>query len=72
MIGRLKKKAGLPLHGIFFESLYKNLPSVKRVIPPVGWARTLAQLEHMTTVWACEKTVVIWTHPYKTSDRKMK
>ena len=32
-------------------------------LPPVGWQRTVEQPAQMTTVWACEKTVVIVKHP---------
>jgi hypothetical protein len=29
----------------------------------VGWHKTVAQELHITTVWACEKTVVMAKHP---------
>ena len=36
---------------------------VSLALPPVGCAKTSEQEPHMTTVWACENTVVIWKHP---------
>jgi len=39
--------------------LRKLHPSVRRALPPVGWHSTLEQPSHLTTVCACEKTVVI-------------
>jgi hypothetical protein len=39
------------------------LPSVNRALPPVGWQRTDAQDPHMTTVCACENTVVMAKQP---------
>lgn len=41
----------------------KEQPSVRRALPPVGWQRTVEQPAQMTTVWACEKTVVIVKQP---------
>lgn len=38
-------------------------PSVRRALPPVGWQRTVEQPAQMTTVWACEKTVVMVKQP---------
>ncbi len=38
-------------------------PSVRRAFPPVGWQRTVEQPPQMTTVWACEKTVVMVKQP---------
>jgi hypothetical protein len=38
-------------------------PSVKRAFPPVGWQRTVEHPAQMTTVCACEKTVVIVKQP---------
>ena len=38
-------------------------PSVNRAFPPVGWHSTCEQPAHTTTVWACEKTVVIVKQP---------
>lgn len=32
-------------------------------LPPVGWHSTVEQPAQMTTVWACEKTVVIVKQP---------
>lgn len=40
-----------------------NSPSVKRALPPVGWQRTVEHDPQRTTVWACEKTVVMLKHP---------
>jgi hypothetical protein len=36
---------------------------VRRAFPPVGWQRTVEQPAQMTTVCACEKTVVIVKQP---------
>jgi hypothetical protein len=33
--------------------------SVRRQRPPVGWQRTVEHEPQRTTVWACEKTVVM-------------
>lgn len=41
----------------------KEQPSVRRALPPVGWQRTVEQPAQITTVWACEKTVVIVKQP---------
>lgn len=49
------------LRGIYF--LRNEQPSVKRALPPVGWQRTVVQPWQMTTVWACEKTVVMVKQP---------
>jgi len=38
-------------------------PSVRRALPPVGWHRTCEQPWQTTTVWACEKTVVMVKQP---------
>jgi len=43
--------------------LRNEQPSVRRALPPVGWQRTVEQPAQMTTVWACEKTVVIVKQP---------
>ena len=43
--------------------LRKEQPSVRRALPPVGWQRTVEQPAQMTTVWACEKTVVMVKQP---------
>jgi hypothetical protein len=36
---------------------------VRRALPPVGWQRTVVQPWQMTTVCACEKTVVMVKQP---------
>jgi len=36
---------------------------VRRAFPPVGWQRTVEQPAQMTTVCACEKTVVMVKQP---------
>ncbi len=38
-------------------------PSVSLAFPPVGWHSTVLQPPQMTTVWACEKTVVMVKQP---------
>jgi hypothetical protein len=38
-------------------------PSVSLALPPVGWHKTVEQPAQMTTVWACEKTVVMVKQP---------
>jgi hypothetical protein len=43
--------------------LRNEQPSVKRAFPPVGWQRTVEHPAQMTTVCACEKTVVIVKQP---------
>lgn len=43
--------------------LLKEQPSVRRALPPVGWQRTCEQPWQTTTVWACEKTVVMVKQP---------
>ena len=64
----------LPLGAIFYlcKSPISHLqayflrnehPSVNLAFPPVGWQRTVEQPPQMTTVWACEKTVVIVKQP---------
>lgn len=48
------------------RSLYflrKEQPSVSLALPPVGWHRTVVHPWQMTTVWACEKTVVMVKQP---------
>lgn len=51
----------------FLEALYaflrKEQPSVKRALPPVGCESTWAHEPQTTTVWACEKTVVMAKQP---------
>lgn len=49
------------LRSIYF--LRNEQPSVKRAFPPVGWQRTVVQPWQMTTVCACEKTVVMVKQP---------
>lgn len=46
-----------------YAFLRKEQPSVKRALPPVGCERTWAQEPQTTTVWACEKTVVMAKQP---------
>jgi hypothetical protein len=41
------------------NNLRSDVPSVRRALPPVGWQRTEEQDAQRTTVWACEKTVVM-------------
>ena len=43
--------------------LRNEQPSVSLALPPVGWQRTVEQPAQMTTVCACEKTVVIVKQP---------
>lgn len=43
--------------------LRNEQPSVSRALPPVGWHSTVEQPAQMTTVWACEKTVVMVKQP---------
>ena len=43
--------------------LRNEQPSVKRALPPVGWHSTCEQPAQTTTVWACEKTVVMVKQP---------
>ena len=43
--------------------LRNEQPSVSLALPPVGWQSTVVQPWQMTTVWACEKTVVIVKQP---------
>ena len=45
----------------------RDVPSVNLALPPVGWHKTLVHEEQMTTVWACEKTVVIAKQPIPAS-----
>lgn len=47
-----------------------HVPSVRRAFPPVGWQRTVEQEPQRTTVWACEKTVVMLKHPVKPHARQ--
>ena len=41
----------------------ENAPSVSLALPPVGWHKTDVHEEQITTVWACEKTVVMAKQP---------
>jgi len=43
--------------------LRNEQPSVSLALPPVGWHSTVEQPWQMTTVWACEKTVVMLKQP---------
>jgi len=43
--------------------LRNEQPSVRRALPPVGWQSTVEQPAQMTTVCACEKTVVMVKQP---------
>ena len=43
--------------------LRKEHPSVSLALPPVGWQRTVEHPAQTTTVWACEKTVVMLKQP---------
>lgn len=53
--------------------LRKEQPSVRRALPPVGWQRTVVQPWQMTTVCACEKTVVMVKQPgHLTSMKKLR
>ena len=45
------------------DSTKRHIPSVNLALPPVGWHRTLVHEEQMTTVCACEKTVVMAKQP---------
>jgi hypothetical protein len=50
----------------FSQNVYflrKEQPSVSLALPPVGWQRTVEQPAQITTVWACEKTVVMVKQP---------
>src|SRR5207253_1539891 len=48
-------------------------PSVSRALPPVGWHSTCEHPAHTTTVWACEKTVVMVKQPgHLTSMKKLR
>lgn len=48
----------------------KEQPSVNLALPPVGWQRTVEQPAQTTTVWACEKTVVIVKQPWHLTSMK--
>ena len=51
------------LSGRVVYFLLKEQPSVRRALPPVGWQSTVVQPWQMTTVCACEKTVVMVKQP---------
>lgn len=38
---------------------------MRRALPPVGWHRTVEHEPQRTTVWACEKTVVMLKQPIR-------
>lgn len=59
--GREEKGDALRERSIYF--LRNEQPSVRRALPPVGWHRTVVQPWQITTVWACEKTVVMVKQP---------
>ena len=51
---------------IFWRTVYflrKEHPSVNLAFPPVGWHKTVEHPAQMTTVCACEKTVVMVKQP---------
>jgi hypothetical protein len=48
----------------------KEQPSVRRALPPVGWQSVAEHDEHVTTVWECENTVVIWKQPWHLTSMK--
>jgi len=56
-----------PSHFHFrFRAIYflrNEQPSVSLALPPVGWQSTVEQPAQITTVWACEKTVVMVKQP---------
>ena len=54
-------KSPSPMPHAYF--LRNEHPSVNLALPPVGWHRTVEQPPQMTTVWACEKTVVMLKQP---------
>lgn len=49
------------LRSLYFRR--NEQPSVRRALPPVGWQSTVVQPWQMTTVCACEKTVVMVKQP---------
>ena len=51
----------MPSPPLYF--LLNEHPSVNLAFPPVGWHSTVLQPPQMTTVWACEKTVVMVKQP---------
>ena len=56
-----RKKETATRVAVYFRR--KEQPSVRRALPPVGWHRTVVQPWQITTVWACEKTVVMVKQP---------
>jgi hypothetical protein len=55
------RKENCSKRAVYFRR--KEQPSVRRALPPVGWHRTVVHPWQMTTVWACEKTVVMVKQP---------
>lgn len=49
------------MYSVYF--FLKEHPSVSLAFPPVGWHKTVEHDPQMTTVWACEKTIVMLKHP---------
>lgn len=45
-------------------------PSVNLALPPVGAHKTVEQLSQLTAVWAWEKTVVMFKHPWHLTSMK--
>ena len=60
-INRKTKKSRRDLTIVYF--LRNEQPSVSLAFPPVGWQRTVEQPAQITTVCACEKTVVMVKQP---------
>lgn len=50
--------------------LLNELPSVNLALPPVGVHKTVEQLSQVTAVCACEKTVVMFKHPWHLTSMK--
>jgi hypothetical protein len=55
--------AGISQRAIGWRGVERDAPSVSRALPPVGWHSTDAHEPQMTTVCACEKTVVMAKQP---------
>lgn len=51
--------------------LSRHAPSVNLAFPPVGWHNTLVHDGQTTTVWACEKTVVMAKQPARENEEAM-
>ena len=49
-----------------------DAPSVNRALPPVGWQRTVVHEPQMTTLSACEKTVVMAKQPIRVAQETRK